>query len=285
VLRSVPEAAAPPLGYLDISRRGFVRVAGSVVEARAKGWATSKGIAGMKRPIREWTQKSRKNAVRVIAACEVDTNAWDMITTTYGPESPQDGAIVHRHLQALLVRLERQYGPLRVIWKIEFQRRGAPHLMLFVQRPESPWLPERQSWLDHAWAEIAGGPWRATWIEWQGDPVRYVLKYLRKDAASKEYQHRVPEGYRRMGRWWGLRNMKPRWQLLAMTVGEFFTARRLMARWRKASARSMGKRLRFRPGSRVDGMWVIAQRDGRSVASGLLAQIVRAARSMEGRTP
>lgn len=45
----------------------------------------------------------------------------------------------------------------------------------------------------------ANGYLRATWIEWDGDPIRYMLKYLRK--SDKEYQHVVPAGYINVGRW------------------------------------------------------------------------------------
>jgi hypothetical protein len=229
-----------------------------------------------KTQIREWSPKSRKNCVRILAACPLP-EAWDMITLTYPGEFPCDGGQVHRDLETFLDRLQRRFGGLRLIWKLEFQRRGAPHLMIFLERPASIWIGERQSWLEGAWIGVLGvnGYLRATWIEWDGDPIRYILKYLRK-KKDKEYQHVVPAGYVNVGRWWGIRNMRPSWEILRLTPKDFFTMRRLLCRWRRASARQQGKKLRFRPGADGDGLWVLAMRNGTKVVRQLLTGLIEA---------
>jgi len=112
-------------------------------------------------------------------------------------------------------------------------------------------------------------------MEWGGDPILYILKYLRK-KKDKEYQHVVPAGYRNVGRWWGIRNMRPSWEMLQLTPKDFFTMRRLLCRWRRASARLQGRKLRFRPGAAGDGLWVLAMRDGRNVVHQLLQGIIAA---------
>jgi hypothetical protein len=226
-----------------------------------------------KTQIRKWSLKSRKNCVRILAACPLPEQ-WDMITLTYQRDFPCDGRQVHRDLEALLDRLQREFGVLPLIWKLEFQRRGAPHLMIFMQRPVGVWMGERQSWLERAWAGVldVSGYVRATWIEWDGDPIRYMIKYLRKDA--KEYQHEVPKHYVNVGRWWGIRNMHPAWEMLQLTPVDFFMVRRLLCRWRRATARLQGKKLRFRPRADGDGLWVLAMRDGTSVLRQLLTGVI-----------
>jgi len=200
--------------------------------------------------------------------------SFDMITLTYPRLFPCDGRLVHRDLEAFLDRMQRRFGPLPIIWKLEFQRRGAPHLMIFAQRPVSAWIGERQSWVERAWPSVLGAAEyvRATWIEWDGDPIRYMLKYLRKD--DKEYQHVVPIDYVNVGRWWGIRNMRPEWELLRLTASDFFTLRRLLCRWRRATARACGRKLRFRPGADGDGLWVLAMKDGNSVVRSLLRGLI-----------
>ncbi len=269
----------PPLGDLDISGRRDVyalRAAGSVIEVKHYRMAHIEASARCrKNRIQEWSPKSRKNCVRILAACPLP-ESWDMITLTYPREFPSDGRQVHRDLEAFLDRVQRRFGGLPLIWKLEFQRRGAPHLMLFIQRPVGMWIGERQSWLERAWAEAldVSGYVRATWIEWQGDPIRYMLKYLRK--PDKEYQHVVPASYRNVGRWWGIRNMRPAWEILRLTPEEFFAVRRLLCRWRRANARLQGRKLRFRPGADGDGLWVLALRDGQNVVRQLLTGIIGA---------
>jgi hypothetical protein len=125
---------------------------------------------------------------------------------------------------------------------------------------------------------------RSTWIEWDGDPIRYMLKYLRKD--DKEYQHIVPSDYVNVGRWWGIRNIRPEWELLRLTESDFFLARRILCRWRRANARSHGRKLRFRPGADGDGLWVLAMKDGdnvvRKLLRGLVAATIEADRDRKG---
>ncbi len=114
-----------------------------------------------------------------------------------------------------------------------------------------------------------------TWMEWVGDPVRYVLKYLRKD--SKEYQDVVPPDYHHVGRWWGTRYLRPEWEMLRITPDLFFRTRRLLARWRRASDRSHGRHRRFRVGSSTHGLWILATKDGTNVVRPLLRAILASA--------
>lgn len=57
------------------------------------------------------------------------------VTLTYHHMWPGNYAGRKRHLDALRKRLERRYGELSAVWRLEFQKRGAPHyhLLLFVR--------------------------------------------------------------------------------------------------------------------------------------------------------
>lgn len=65
-----------------------------------------------------------------------------MITLTYPGDwevITRDGASVNRHIVLWRKRFERECGePVRYIWKLEFQRRGAPHIHLWMAPPMSP---------------------------------------------------------------------------------------------------------------------------------------------------
>lgn len=63
-----------------------------------------------------------------------------MVTLTYPGDwevVAPDGASVKRHMVLWRKRFLREYGePARYIWKLEFQRRGAPHIHLWMAPPD-----------------------------------------------------------------------------------------------------------------------------------------------------
>ena len=83
---------------------------------------------------------------------------------------------------------------------------------------------------------------------WTGSPASYIAAYVLK-KGPKEYQHRLPEGFERPGRWWGLWGMSPQWTEVELDPSEFFRMRR---RFRRLS-RSRGVKLRVRGRS---GAWI-----------------------------
>lgn len=74
------------------------------------------------------------------------------VTLTYPREWPEDHRVWKNHLRAFLKRLRRAYGRLPVVWRLEFQKRGAPHfhLLCFGLRL----TPELRSWCSRVWYEI-----------------------------------------------------------------------------------------------------------------------------------
>ena len=146
-----------------------------------------------------------------------------MITLTYPDDwravAPTPDQVT-RHRRALEMRFRRATGyPLAVIWKREFQERGAPHLHLFG------WWPWRVAgecltrWLSLSWYEIVGSGdlkhFRAgTRVDHEqsfkmSDPNRvgnYFASYATK-KGYKDYQNHAPPDWANangsVGRYWG----------------------------------------------------------------------------------
>lgn len=168
-----------------------------------------------------WTQDSRKRLFQRCAQVESDLlGAILFVTLTY-PDAYPDAKTAKRHLKAWRKRLERRIGKVAVIWKLEFQARGAPHFHLAISDPgvdRANFMP----WLSRSWYEVVnsgdekhlGAGTRLD--EWRGNVVSYLAGYcLKKD---KEYQHNVPAGTAGVGRWWGLWNVpKPEWVELQLS--------------------------------------------------------------------
>ena len=78
---------------------------------------------------------------------------------------PRSGRVVKEHLWAFKKRWFRRWGAYPVgVWKLEFQRRGAPHFHLYVGRPaEVPareFLQEMRNaiLIAQRWAQLAPRP-------------------------------------------------------------------------------------------------------------------------------
>ncbi|MDI5937941.1 hypothetical protein QLR68_07060 [Micromonospora sp. DH15] len=230
------------------------------------------------REITGWSRKSRANMVR--ALCELDfhpmlsdpTRVPAMVTLTYPGDwltVAPDGKTAKRHLQALRKRYVKAWGEdVTAVWKLEFQRRGAPHFHLLMVPPHglsrtpgararsSAWVgagqPFRQ-WLSAVWADIVGHPdpvererhqLAGTGVDFaEGlrvtDPKRVAVYFTKHGSfAAKEYQNCVPAAWQEPGkgpgRFWGY------WKLERVTVAVEVThdqadrVARIIRRWARA---------------------------------------------------
>lgn len=93
-----------------------------------------------------------------------------------------------RHISEYLKRLQRAVRfPLRYVWVLELQRRGAPHyhLVFWVPRGERIPLPDQSGQWPHGSSNVQ----RAR------HPVAYLMKYASKGTSSDE----LPRGSRICG--------------------------------------------------------------------------------------
>lgn len=233
------------------------------------------------REITGWSRRSRARMVRRLA--ELD---WSplvgpgripaMITLTYPADwetVAPSGRVVKDHLRALQLRWRRAWGvPLIGVWKLEFQRRGAPHIHIFTVPPHGragelrrmtrvrrraavgDGLPFRE-WLSAVWADIVGHPdpeerrrhlAAGTGVDFAegmraSDPRRLAVYFTKHGTyRDKEYQHEVPEAWRRPGhgpgRFWGYWGLKVATAAVELDWDHYVTLARTLRRY----ARSQG---------------------------------------------
>lgn len=230
------------------------------------------------REITGWSRKSRANMVR--ALCEMDyqpmlsnpTRLPAMVTLTYPADwltVAPNGKAVKKHLDALRKRYERAWEQdLQAVWKLEFQRRGAPHFHLLLVPPHGTaktpgprarrdaWigagLPFRQ-WLSEVWADIVDHPdpeerrrhrLAGTGVDYAeglraSDPKRVAVYFTKHGSFSaKEYQHCVPEEWREPGqgpgRFWGYWKLNRVTAAVEVTPEQAVQAARIARRWARA---------------------------------------------------
>lgn len=216
------------------------------------------------REITGWSRKSRSNMVERL--CELDYTALfpagrlpAMVTLTY-PNAWQrvapNGAAAKKHLKKLRKRWERTWGePLAAVWKLEFQRRGAPHFHLLVSPPHGQTADGEnfRTWLSRSWAEVVAHPdseeyakhvAAGTGIDWNDglrstDPKRVAVYFTKHGAfQAKEYQHCVPEEWQQPGqgpgRFWGYWVLKPAKAAVEVSPQDAVKAARTIRRWARA---------------------------------------------------
>ncbi|MCU1356098.1 MAG: hypothetical protein JWM89_1516 [Acidimicrobiales bacterium] len=194
-----------------------------------------------------------------IATIDFDALAGieEMLTLTYPRSFPCDGPTCKAHLQAFRKRYERRWGPARGAWKLEFQRRGAPHFHLLILRPAHVGWKAFVDWCAQAWYEVVGsGDERhlRAGVALDRDVFRRAGKrasarriawYFAKHAgpgmaSSKAYQNELPDGFASPGRFWGVWGVKSSEQTVAMQPGHAAE----LTRWISAYRRSQNPRAR-----------------------------------------
>lgn len=221
------------------------------------------------RVITEWSRKSRAAMCRTFAELDytplVESGRVPaMVTLTYPGDwelVAPDGASVKRHMVLWRKRFQREWGePARYIWKLEFQRRGAPHIHLWMAPPQSVGRTGRTfwNWLSEEWADIVAHPdpeqrarhvLAGTAVDILNglracDPKRLAIYFTKHSSPNrlgdKEYQHMVPEPWRRPGhgpgRFWGVHGLERATAVVELAQDAYVTARRMIRRWSRSQA-------------------------------------------------
>lgn len=205
------------------------------------------------REVQVWSAKSRSRMTRTLAELDYEPLLrmglkLPMTTLTYPGEwlvVAPTGKAVKRQMETFFKRFARAWGfEWMGIWKLEFQRRGAPHIHLWGPQPEGTagelrrltqtryrpavgdGLPYKH-WLSVVWADIVDHPdpeqrWRhekaGTAVdlregERMTDPKRLAVYFSKHGSyGAKEYQNEVPiewqEPGKGPGRFWGYRGLE-----------------------------------------------------------------------------
>jgi hypothetical protein len=163
------------------------------------------------------------------------------ITLTYPRAYSQDWQEWKRDLDVFLKRFMRRYPKATVLWKIELQRRGAPHYHLIVWGV--PFVPHK--WVALAWFEIVGSNdpkhlvagVQVKGVKGDRAAVYYLCKYIAKAGPGA--------GAIALGRVWGFRGKRN----LPICVSHhyvdvlvFYEVRRVLRAW---IARKLKRKIRW----------------------------------------
>ncbi|MDU7360486.1 MAG: hypothetical protein E7L00_04680 [Propionibacteriaceae bacterium] len=214
-----PIVAGPPAGARDVLTVGPGVL--SVGHRNAVGSGTPSG-GGVRGTMSGWSAQSRARMVRTLAELDytplLARGIPAMVTLTLPGDWRTvcpDGARFKALVAALRKRWARRWGDLVGVWKLEYQRRGAPHLHIYTVPPFDAAFP---GWLSEAWADVVAHPNPAererhrlagTGIDYADgirsrDPRRLAVYFSKHGQyKAKGYQDQPPEGWGNSGRVWG----------------------------------------------------------------------------------
>ena len=169
--------------------------------------------------VSKFSDSSRMRMRRAIAATNLDELPL-FVHLTYPGKFECDPEKYKAHLDNFSLRLHRRFPDAGFMWKLEFQKRGAPHFHLFVwgisdcptrtgtakeviRQFENSALGFKE-WLSRAWYEVVGSGderhlragTRVERIKSRGRALSYCSGYAAKDDQT------LPGQY--VGRYWGV---------------------------------------------------------------------------------
>lgn len=233
-------------------------------------------VNGSTGEIREWSARSRSRMSELVGSLDYSDwlqsdGALAMVTLTLPDrwlELAPDGETFKKLLRKFEHRWRRAIGPWRLLWKLEFQRRGAPHWHALMRVPALVGRQTFEEWLSKTWADVVGASkvvdrWDAktdkgsseysrhlaagTGVDFSGkdfsDPRRislYFLGHSSKTSDGKEYQHRVPEEWQKPGkgpgRFWGNPGLKSATREIELTERDAVGAARILRKVKRGRA-------------------------------------------------
>jgi hypothetical protein len=203
------------------------RASGNLFIAKQTSKTIPKSYLGCRGDIVGFSAGSAIRMRRYLRECRASYRC--MVTLTYPGFFETDGVAVKNHLRRFLQEVQREYirghkpnhdypygGSVHgtgqnyqgnkqlhsAFWFLEFQERGAPHFHIFFN-----WAPSKE-WVSKRWYEIVGsedirhfhaGTRTEKILAGRAGTISYASKY-----ANKCEQKVVPDGYKNVGRFWGV---------------------------------------------------------------------------------
>jgi hypothetical protein len=127
-----------------------------------------------------------------------------LVTLTYPAEWSESSRAWKNDLRKFFQRMKRKIGHVSALWKLEPQRRGAPHFHLLIWGIGGVPLGDLRSWIGRIWFQVVrsgdekhliAGTRVESIRDWKG-VMAYASKYLGKIVDSAGWEH--------PGRFWGV---------------------------------------------------------------------------------
>lgn len=194
---------------------------------------------GKKRSIKDFSARARKNMLKNLFSLSRYPSLF--VTLTYPKIYPASAEEWKRNLDNFFRSLRREFPMAWFFWKLEPQKRGAPHFHLLGEVGPEINISTLRKYIAELWFRVCGtgdpkhlrAGTQADYIDdSQGKMRAYVCKYVGKADQGIKY-----EDWEQPGRFWGIHgrdNLPPILaSILELTTNDFARIKRLVRRWLK----------------------------------------------------
>lgn len=201
-----------------------------------------------------FSRKSRRKLFNYILKLE-NRSGYYFVTLTYPKEYDENYQTWKKQLHQLYSSLQYHYPEMGFLWKLEFQKRGAPHFHLLMFVPSMPPRTELRELIRNSWYRIVGI--KSKGFRYWGTDVKEV-----KDIKSSGFylaMYQCKDQYQRTdiktGRMWGIygRNKMPMSEqgTVQLTDNKYKLLKRTCRKWveKQRHSRSYANYLKSRVGS------------------------------------
>jgi len=182
---------------------------GGLIEAKLSGWKIPQKGGGKRGAVRLFSRQSRKRLLNLMGMIKrVEKPIF--VTLTYPLEFSNESSDWKIDLEKFHKRMLRKFEKVSMVWKLEPQRRGAPHYHILV------WgvgYANLRNYTSKCWYEavgsgdlkhLAAGVRVEKIRDWNG-MMSYASKYLGKVLDEEKLK---VLGWDRPGRFWGVKGRK-----------------------------------------------------------------------------
>ncbi len=215
-------------------------------DSRVKPYNNGSG-GGARKAITEFTPRSRKNFLKKVLSLSTYPSVF--ITLTYPKHYPADCKEWKRHLDNFFRSFSRKFPDTWFFWKLEPQKRGAPHYHLIGNLDVEINVHLLRRYVSELWYRTCGtGDLKhlhaGVQVDFIDDSVgkmrAYVCKYVGKAETGYAY-----EEWEHPGRFWGVLGRKKlppvSYIIIDLNENEFLKVKRLVRRWLKSLSGSSRK--------------------------------------------
>lgn len=237
---------------LDVERAHaeFVKGASRITVKRDQILRSRKG-GGIRGKIKTFSQGSKLRLIHQINSIEKGILPH-FLTLTYPDDYPHDMKIVKKQIDTLFKRMFRKWPKIGLIWRLEAQKRGAPHFHCLIWGLSGENSSSLVYWMALNWYEIVnsgdinhflfhmgklkGSQKCISWAKSWKSVMFYTAKYMTK-VDDSEVVWNTP------GRFWGKRGLIPWGEIerVALTDKQAMNFIRIIRKCKKLNFRSCNR--------------------------------------------